>query len=117
MPRVFSILRVTVSSKSRKGVLDLMYFIKGPMCNLPGCMSCHGYQDVDNPNRLTLVEEWESLEDLEKHIATDDYRKKLSILDLSSQPPEILFHTVSETRGMDLITAVRDRGKSKELAK
>lgn len=117
MPRVLSILRVTVSSGRRKGALDLLNFITGPMSNLPGCMSCQGYQDVDNPNRLTLVEEWESLEDLEKHIGTDDYRKKLSIIDLSTQPPEILFHTVSETRGMDLITAVRDRGKFKELVK
>ena len=117
MTRVLSILRITVSSGMRKGALDLLNFITGPMCNLTGCLSCQGYQDMDNPNRLTLVEEWESLEDLEKHIATDDYRKKLSIMDLSSQPPEILFHTVSETRGMDLITAVRNRGESKELAK
>ena len=117
MPRVLSILRVTVSSGGRKGALDLLNFITGPMRNLPGCMSCQVYQDVDNPNRLTFVEEWESLEDLEKHIGTDDYRKELSIMDLSSQPPEILFHTVSETRGMDLITAVRTRGESEDLVK
>jgi quinol monooxygenase YgiN len=109
MPRVLSILRIIVSSGRRKGALDLLNFLAGPMCNLPGCMSCQGYQDVDNPNRLILVEEWESLEDLEKHIATDEYRKKLSFMDLSSQPPEILFHTVSETRGMDLITDVINR--------
>jgi quinol monooxygenase YgiN len=80
-------------------------------------MNCQGYQDVDNPNRLTLVELWESLEDLENHIGKDDYLKKLSIIDWSTQPPEILFHTVSETRGMDLIRAVRNRGESKELVR
>ena len=117
MPRVLSILRVTVTSRRRKGALDLLNFIAGPIRNLPGCMSCQAYQDVDNPNRLTLVEEWESLEELEKHIGTDDYRNKLSMMDLSSQPPEIFFHTVSETRGIDLITAVRNRGESKELLK
>ena len=114
---IISTLRVNVLSPSRKEALDLLNFIVGPMCNQPGCMRCQTYRDVDNPNRLTLVEEWESLEALENHIGSDDYRKKLSIMDLSTQPPEILFHTVSETRGMDLITAVRDRGKSKELVK
>ena len=117
MPRVLSILRVTVTSRRRKGALDLLNFIAGPIRNLPGCMRCQAYQDVDNPNRLTLVEEWESLEDLERHIATDDYRKKLSIMDLSSQPPEIFFHKVTETRGMDLITAVRNQRESRELGK
>ena len=116
MPRVLSIMKITVSSGRRKGVLDLLNFITAPIRNLPGCMSCQGYQDLDNPNRLTLFEEWESFEDLEKHIGTDNYRKKLSIMDLSSEPPEILFHTLSETWGMDLIKAVRDRGKSKQQA-
>ena len=109
MRRILSTLRVTVPSGRRKEVLDLLKFLIGPMCHQPGCLSCRAYQDIDNPNRLTLVEEWESHEDLENHIGSDDYMKQLSLMDISSEKPEIVFHTVSETRGMEVIIAVREQ--------
>jgi quinol monooxygenase YgiN len=90
-----------------------MSFIAGPMSNQPGCMSCQVYQDVDDPNRMTLVEEWESREALERHISSSDYRKTLSLMELSSQAPEIHFHTVSETEGMAFIIRIRERRELK----
>jgi hypothetical protein len=54
------------------------------------------------------LEKWESHQDLEKYLASDDYRKKLSLMDLSSREPEVDFHEVSETKGMDWIIAVRE---------
>jgi quinol monooxygenase YgiN len=80
-------------------------------------MSCRVYSDIDNANSLTLVEEWKSRNDLEKHIASDDYRKKLFLMDLSSETPDVRFHAVSETKGMDLIIAVREGEHSESGSK
>jgi quinol monooxygenase YgiN len=111
---IISTLGVTVSSGRRKEARDLVSFIAGPMRQQTGCMSCQVYQDMDNPNRMILVEEWESREDLERHIGSGDYRKTLSLMELSNQPPEIHFHTVSETEGMELIRKIRERRELKE---
>jgi hypothetical protein len=65
------------------------------------------HQDVDNKSALTLVEQWETQADLNRHIASDDFRRILAVLDLSIEPPEIRFDGVSHTAGIELIEAVR----------
>lgn len=47
-----------------------------------GCISYELFQDINNPNHLTLIEEWESLDALNKHTKTShfiQYVKQLSI--------------------------------------
>jgi len=55
------------------------------------------------------VEEWESQADLDKHIRTDDFRKILAVMDISNEPPEIKFNTVSKTVGMEFIERIRGK--------
>jgi quinol monooxygenase YgiN len=64
------------------------------------------YQDIEDPNALTLVEEWESRTDLDKHIRSSEYKKVLAAMDLSDQPPEIKFNDILKTDGMELIEEV-----------
>lgn len=68
-----------------------------------GCIACRLYYDVDDPNLLTWVEEWESREDLERHVQSPRFRSILAALDMCSSQPEIRFDTVIETDGMQLI--------------
>jgi quinol monooxygenase YgiN len=53
------------------------------------------------------VEDWQTEEDLQRHIRSDDYRKFLALIDLSSEPPELTFHRVSETFGIEYLSRVR----------
>ena len=104
---ITSTFRFYVYPEHRGNVLKTLRSVIGPTEVQPGCISCHMYQDVDNPNNLTYVEEWESEEALNKHICSDFYKGILSVLDLSSREPSVQFHTVSETRGLDFIERVR----------
>jgi quinol monooxygenase YgiN len=107
MGRVLSTLSVVVPLGRRKEALDLLKFLTGPLRYQPRCRSCRAYQCVDNPNKLTLVEEWESRENLEQYIRSHDYRQVLALIDLSAEAPKIRFDTISKTEGMELIEAVR----------
>ena len=71
-----------------------------------GCLSYRLYQDVENRNTFILIEEWETQEDLERHISKDNQRQLLTLMDLLSEQPELRFNTVSHTAGMDLIEEV-----------
>ncbi|WP_151949211.1 putative quinol monooxygenase [Aliarcobacter butzleri] len=39
----------------------------------PGCITYELFQELDNPNNLTLIEEWESLEALHLHTQTPHF--------------------------------------------
>jgi quinol monooxygenase YgiN len=51
------------------------------------------------------VEQWESKGDLERHIQSSLYRRILAAMEFASEAPEISFHEVSKSTGMDLIEA------------
>ncbi|MDF3003259.1 MAG: putative monooxygenase [Bacillota bacterium] len=40
-----------------------------------GCIHYDLYQDFEDPSVLTFLEEWESMEALEKHIAADHFKE------------------------------------------
>ena len=92
----------------RDEILKTLRSLLGPTRVLPGCVSCRFYQDVENPNLLTLIEEWEDREALDRYIRSNDYRKILAAMDLASEPPEVQFCSVSSVLGMELIKELRE---------
>ena len=99
--------RIVVYPERRDEVLKTLRPLIGPTEAEPGCISCRIHQDVDNPNVLTLVEQWDTQADLDKHIASDDFRRILAVLDLSIEPPEIRFDGIAESAGIELIESAR----------
>ena len=79
----------------------------GPTKVQPGCISCGFYQDLDDPDAILFMEEWESRESLDHHIKSESYRIILSLLELSGEPPKIKINTVSKTEGLEAIEALR----------
>ena len=77
-----------------------------PMRYEPGCKSVRLYEDLVKENTFTFLEMWETEEDLQDHIRTEDFRMILQMMDMSSmEAPEIEFHKVEETSGMETIGA------------
>lgn len=104
---IIVILRVAVPPERWDETIRTVRSFLGPTRVQPGCISCRFYQDTEELNVLTLVEEWESQEDLDRHIRSDEYRKILAVMDLADEPPQIRFHTVSDTGGIGVIKAAR----------
>jgi hypothetical protein len=61
-----------------------------------------------------LCAHWETEAALQEHIRSDYYRRILIACELSDHPPEVRFHHVSRTQGMDLIQQIlgRSTGRS-----
>ena len=72
-----------------------------------GCLGCRLYQDVEEPDALTLVEEWDSAADLRCRLRSDDYRLLLHLMESSREPPRVLFRAVEMARGLDLVLEAR----------
>ena len=100
-------LRIKIPPERRKDNLTSARLLLGPTQILPSCNSCRVYQDIEDPNAILLVEEWESRADLEDHIASDKYRIVLSLMESSVRFPEIKFNTVSRAEGIEVVETVR----------
>jgi len=74
-----------------------------PTRDEPGCISYCLYEDIENKNFFTLVEEWKTRVDLETHVRTDNYRRLLVLMNLLRVPPKLRFSTVSRTTEMELL--------------
>ncbi len=88
-------------------VLQTLLSLMEPMRKGPGCRSCCAFYDIDDKNRFTLLEEWETRKDMDNHIQSLQFGVLLGTKTLLSEPPWIRIHTVSQTWGMEAVQALR----------
>ena len=100
-------LRIKVSHKRHKDFMNSARLILEPTRIQSGCISCRLYQDLDEPDAVFLVEEWESREKLDRHFSSEQCRIILSLMEAADQFPEIKINTVSKMEGLEAIEAVR----------
>jgi quinol monooxygenase YgiN len=100
-------LRISVSNTKKEEAIRLLRSLVGPTRVETGCISCHLYQEVSDPDVVTWVEQWRTQDDLECHLRSPQYKRILAALDMSDVEPEINFDTVIETKGMHLIEEAR----------
>ena len=72
-----------------------------------GCLSYAVFCDIEDKNRFSLLEEWETREDMDHHIKSHRFGVLLGTKALLSEPPKIQIHTVSQSEGMETIHEVR----------
>ena len=104
---LLAIVNVYVSNQNENNVLDVSTSIVDSVVLEPGCISCRVLKGVSKPHTLTLIQEWKSQGELENYIRSAAFRNTLGLIELSSEQPEVTFHTVSETKGLDFIQGVR----------
>jgi len=77
--------------------------------NVRGCLSCHVFIDIEEKNVFSLIEKWETREDLDNHIKSDRFSVLLGTKSLLCEPPKIQIHTVSLSEGMETVNATRGK--------
>jgi quinol monooxygenase YgiN len=100
-------IKVILPRKHRKDVLEALSLFKRMTEISEGCIGCHINRDVEKPNTITFSEEWQSREDLERHILSPNYRLLLEITELSAQEPEIKVLTITKVEGLEVVEALR----------
>jgi len=62
-----------------------------------GCIHYELYQDINNPQVLTFIEEWESMDALNKHMDADHFKEIVPKLGAFADGPEDV-HLYQKTR-------------------
>lgn len=107
MAIIISTLRIVTAARSRPEVLRVLAAQLGPTRVQSGCLKCDLYQGVEDPEVITLVEEWESHADLSARLRSEEYRAVLAAVELSREQPEIHFDTVLRRAGLEVISSAR----------
>jgi quinol monooxygenase YgiN len=68
-----------------------------------GCRRCDFCQSTEDENRLFLLEEWDSQENLKSYLKSGRFRVLRGAMNLLQEPYEMTFHTVSKSAGMEEI--------------
>ena len=102
-------LRIKVPRDQRHRFLDAARRVVGPTEVQPGCMNCRFYQDLNDPDAVFLVEEWETRRDLDQRLKSEDYRIVLSLLDMSEESPDFKISAISNTEGLEALEAIREK--------
>jgi len=100
---ITSTIRITASKNPNDEIVRLLRSLIEPTRVETGCVSCGLYKDLHDPSIIIWVEEWNTQEDLERHLRSRQYKKILAAFDMSSAQPDMRFNTVVETKGMQLI--------------
>ena len=105
------IVRITMNAliEKRTEVMQTLLSMIEPTENGKGCLSCRISQDIEDKNFFSLIEEWESREDLDDHIKSDRFSVLLGTKSLLCEPPQIEIHTISHSEGKDAIDAIRSK--------
>jgi len=74
-----------------------------------GCLNYAVFCDIEDKNRFSLLEEWETREDLDTHLMSSRFGVLLGTKTLLSEPLEIRIHTISRSEGMEVIHTARNK--------
>ena len=89
-----------VLSEKRLELSDTIASLSGSIRMEKGCRRCDFCQSVEDENRLFLLEEWDTQENLMTHQKSEHFRVLRGAMSLLKEPYEIMFHTVFHPAGM-----------------
>jgi len=100
---ILVIMRMKVLSEKRLELSDTIASLSGSIRMEKGCQRCDFCQSMEDENRLFLLEEWDTQENLMTHLKSEHFRVLRGAMNLLKEPYEIMFHTVFQPAGMEEI--------------
>ena len=100
---ILVITQMKVLSEKRLELSQTIASLSGPMRMEKGCERCDFCQSIEDENRLFLLEEWDTQENLVTHLKSEHFRVLRGAMNLLKEPYERVFHTVFHPAGIEEI--------------
>jgi len=98
---ILVILRMKVLSEKRRELSQTMASLSGTIRMEKGCHRCDFCQSVEDENRLFLLEEWDSPENLVTHMKSKHFKVLRGAMNLLMEPYELMFHNLFRPEGVE----------------
>jgi quinol monooxygenase YgiN len=100
---VINTARVTVRPENRMELLQTIWSLLNPIRREKGCLMYRFYEEAGEENSFVLIGEWETRDDLERHLHSDNYavlHGSIMILGIHSN---IDFKLLSSVAGIEMV--------------
>ena len=97
---ILLIIRMAVYPEKRKELTQTIFSLIGSIRTEKGCRRCDFCQSVEDENNLSLLEEWDTQENLTIHLQSDRFRVLRGAMNLLQEPYGMRFHTAYHPPGM-----------------
>jgi quinol monooxygenase YgiN len=99
---ILVITRMKVISEKRMELSQTIVSLSGSIRKEKGCKRCECCQSIEDEDRLFLLEEWNTKEDLVNHMKSENFRVfRGGANNLLQEPYERMFHSVFSTAEME----------------
>jgi quinol monooxygenase YgiN len=97
--------RIVAPEDKRQEILDVLLCLKGPTEMARGCRACRILQDAEDHRVLTYLVQWDTEQEIEEHLRSGRFRRLLPYIEMSMEPPEVVFSTIDKIRGIEFLVA------------
>jgi quinol monooxygenase YgiN len=91
---ILAIIRMNVLSEKRMELSQTIASLSVSTRMEKGCQRCDFCHSIEDENRLVLLEEWDTEENLMAHLKSEHFRVIRGAMNLLQEPYETMFHTV-----------------------
>jgi quinol monooxygenase YgiN len=101
---IMVILRLNAPSEKRMELSQTIASLIGSIRTEKGCQRCDFCQSIEDENKLWLLEEWDTQENLKNHLKSEHFRVLRGAMNLLKEPYEMMFHPAfypAEKRGFN----------------
>jgi len=97
---ILVIVRMEVLSEKRIELSQAIGSLIGSVRTEKGCRRCDFCQSIEDENKLWLLEEWDTQENLKSYLKSGRFRVLRGAMNLLKEPYEMMVHTVSHPDGI-----------------
>jgi quinol monooxygenase YgiN len=98
---------MNVRVEKRKEIMQTLLSMIESTRQEKGCLGYHVFQNIEDENSVSIIGEWETREDLDRHMRSDKFGILLGTKSLLKEKQEILIHTISHSEGMEDVNTVK----------
>jgi|SRR5215510_10936860 len=106
-------IRIQTTAKNRKELMQTFRSLyNNPVQCRHGCKSCRIYRDIDNEESVILIQEWDSRNQLDNHLRSDEFAVMIGAMSLLDQPETVEFQVLDQVEGSRSVEAIKARNFS-----
>ena len=105
------IVRITMHAlpEKQKEVMQTLLSMIESTGKERGCLSHHVFRNIEDENVFSLIDEWETREDLDQHIRSAKFGVLLGTKSLLCEPLKIQIFTVSDSERIEAVNPMRKK--------
>jgi quinol monooxygenase YgiN len=103
---VVTSVRVLVSPENQRELAQTVRSLLRSIRGQKGYLGSYLYLDLGDDDAFCLIEEWETQEDLNNHLRSDDFAVLFGAINLLKKTSEIKFRVLTPTAGIEAVEAV-----------